>query len=111
MRSQWMLLIALFLTHLVSGQAFTEICGSSRANGTIVDCQHFRGTLYSTGFFSEICGESADYIAQWVDNEWRPSAIGISDPGHALTQIDDDLYIAKYEESIDSNWVYVYDGT
>lgn len=83
---------------------------NSNTNGTIVDCEYFNGTLYSTGFFNVICGEPTDYIAQWEDGAWKPSTISIADPGHALTVINDKLYIAKYEESIDSNWVYVYDN-
>lgn len=35
----------------------------------------------------------------------------MTDPVHSLRNIDDTLYIARYEESIDSNWLYRYDGT
>lgn len=101
-------LSCLFITQLVIGQSFQEICGSSTTNGTIVDCQYYNDTLYSIGFFNTICDEPAGYIAKWENNEWIPSSINISDPGHSLRAVDDKLYIAKYEESVDSNWVYVY---
>jgi hypothetical protein len=106
-----LLLICLCLTHLLNGQSFQEICESSATNGTVVDCHYFNDTLYATGFFNTICGESAGYIAKWENNEWTASSISISDPGHALRAIDNKLYIAKYEESIDSNWVYVYENS
>ena len=103
-------LICLFFIQIVKGQSFQEICTSSITNGTIVDCQFFKDTLYATGFFELICGEPVGYIAKWEDNEWQPASISISDPGHSLDVINDKLYIAKYEESIDSNWVYVYEN-
>lgn len=107
-----LLSVCLFLIYSMNGQSFQEICALSNTNGTVVNCQHFRDTLYATGFFSVICGEPAGYIAEWDNGQWVPSSISISDPGHALRTINDQLYIAKYEESIDSNWVYVYeDGT
>lgn len=106
-----LLFTCLLLTQFINAQSFQEICASSTTNGTVVDCEYFIDTLYATGCFSTICGESVGYIAKWEDNEWKPSSINISDPGHSLTTINDQLYIAKYEESIDSNWVYIYDGT
>lgn len=105
------LLFCLCLVQFAGAQSFQEVCESSITNGTIVNCQHYNDTLYATGFFNTICGEAVGYIAKWENNEWVPSAVHISDPGHALRLIDDQLYIAKYEESIDSNWVYVYDNS
>ena len=96
---------------LVIGQSFQEICANSNTNGVLVDFQYYQDTLYATGFFNTICGESAGYIAKWENDGWEPAAISISDPGHALKQINGKLYIAKYVESVDSNWVYVYDNT
>jgi len=78
-------------------------------NGTVVNCEYFKDTLYATGFFNIICGQSVDYIARWENDEWVPADISITDPGHALKVINDKMYIARYEESIDSNWVYVYE--
>ncbi len=103
-------LICLALSQALYGQSFQEICASSTTNGTIVDCEHFKDTLYATGFFNVICGASVGYLAKWDEGEWKPSSINITDPGHSLRVINDKLYIAKYEESIDSNWVFVYDN-
>ncbi len=103
------LLFCLLIAQSLHGQPFQELCESTPTNGTIVDCQFFNDTLYATGFFSTICGESAAYIARWEIDQWRPATISLSDPGHSLRVINDKLYIARYEESIDSNWVYVYD--
>jgi len=106
-----LLLFTLLLSLSVWAQAIQEVCTTAPPNGTMVDCQYFQDTLYATGFFTQICGESVGYIAKWDSGKWKPSALNISDPGHALKVIDSNLYIAKYVESIDSNWVYVYDGT
>lgn len=103
------LLFCLLLAQSLAGQSFQELCESTTTNGTIVDCQYFNDTLYATGFFTTICGEQAAYIARWDIDQWRPATIGLSDPGHSLRTINDKLYIARYEESIDSNWVYVYE--
>ncbi len=105
-----LLSICLCFSQWISGQSIQEICTSTATNGTVVDCHYFNDSLYATGFFNVICGNSVGYIAKWENNEWQPSAINISDPGHSLRVIDDKLYIAKYEESVDSNWVYVYDN-
>ncbi|MCB0515264.1 MAG: T9SS type A sorting domain-containing protein [Chitinophagales bacterium] len=110
MKKTLLLLTLLILTQFVIAQNIQEICETSTTNGTIVDCQYFNGTLYSTGFFNVICGEPTNYIAQWENGTWKPSTISINNPGHALTVINDKLYIAKYVESVDSNWVYVYDN-
>ncbi|MEL6971305.1 MAG: T9SS type A sorting domain-containing protein [Bacteroidota bacterium] len=110
MNKVYALLLCLFAFCTVNGQSIQEICESSVTNGTVVDCEFFDDALYATGFFSVICGEPTGFIAKWEEDEWVPASIGLSDPGHSLRVIDDKLYIARYEESIDSNWVYVYDG-
>ena len=102
--------ICLTNIQLLLAQSFQEICETATTNGTIVDCVYYGDTLYCTGFFSTICNEPVNYVAKWDNNEWKSSAVSISDPGHALEVIEDQLYVAKYVESIDSNWVYVYDG-
>lgn len=111
MNKLYYLFTFLLSTQSIVGQSFQEICESSTTNGTIVDCQFFNDTLYATGFFNVICDKPVGYIAKWEDNEWQPTSISISDPGHSLRAIDDKLYIAKYEESIDSNWVFVYENS
>ena len=111
MKKTPLLLIGLFFNLLMQGQSIQQICAASITNGTIVDCQYYKDTLYATGFFNIICGESVGYIAKWEDNEWKPTSLSISDPGHSLNVIGEQLYIARYEEDIDSNWVYVYDNS
>ncbi|MEO1712673.1 MAG: hypothetical protein AAFU60_05000, partial [Bacteroidota bacterium] len=110
MQKATLLLLALLGYSYLNAQSFQEICPDAAPNGTMVDCEFYQDTYYATGFFNVICGESVGYIAKWEDNEWRPSDLSISDPGHALKTINDKLYIARYEESIDSNWVYVYEN-
>lgn len=110
MRTIILLTLCVFLSHFTIAQNFVEICPSSTTNGTIVDCQYYRDSLYATGFFTTICDQPVGHIARWDDNTWVPTAINIPDPGHSLQTINNKLYIAKYENSIDSNWVYVYDN-
>ena len=105
------ILLSILFSFSMNAQVVEEICVSSQTNGTVVDCHFYQDSLYATGFFNIICGEPVGYIAKWDNNEWRPSSISITDPGHSLTTINDKLYIAKYEESIDSNWVLSYDGS
>ena len=111
MKKNILIVFSLTLTQFLTGQSFQEICESESTNGVMVDCQFFNDTLYATGFFNTICGESVGYVAKWENDEWQPTAINLSDPGHALKEIGNKLYIAKYEESIDSNWVYFYDNS
>lgn len=87
-----------------------EICSDELTNGTLVNAVSFEDKHYVTGFFSHICGESSSYIAEWDGDQWMPTTWELTDPGHALRVIDDQLYVARYEESIDSNWLYVFDG-
>ena len=101
----------LSIKQILIGQSFQEICPTDSTNGALVNFEYFNDTLYATGFFSTICNETVGYIAKWENNSWQPSAINIDNPGHALKNINGQLYIAKYVENIDSNWVYVYNGT
>ena len=105
-----LLFLFLFTVYLSKAQSFQEICPSSTTNGTIVNCEYYNDTLYATGFFNVICDLPVGYVAKWNEGEWQSTSINITDPGHALKAINDKLYIARYEQSIDSNWVYVYDG-
>ena len=108
MKNTSLAVLCLIVIQTITAQSFQEVCESSTTNGTIVDCTIYNDTLYATGFFNIICDKPVGYIAKWDNEEWSPSAINITDPGHSLRIIEDKLYIAKYEESIDSNWVYVY---
>jgi hypothetical protein len=110
MKREILLFFSLLFSTWAGAQGFQEICGSAQTNGTIVDFQYYKDTLYSTGFFTRICDEPAGYIARWDNNSWQAASIDIEDPGHALRVINDQMFIAKYVESIDSNWVYFYDN-
>lgn len=110
MKNLFTLLICLFPFFLTS-QIFYELCESENTNGVVVDMEMYKDKIYATGFFSNTCGESTSYIAEYgFDQVWHSSEIELEDAGHNLRVIDDDLYITRYESSKDSNWVYVYDG-
>ena len=95
---------------LLSQNPITEICASQNTNGTVVNFERFKDTIYATGFFTTVCGAGTSYMAKWDNGGWQPVDIPLSGPGHSLRAYSDLLYISKYVESIDSNWVYVYDG-
>lgn len=97
--------------NISNAQDFQEICANANTNGTLVQFKAFEEEIYATGFFSTICGEQAGYLAIYENDSWVPAPVSLSDPGHAMEVINDQLYIARYEESIDSNWVLVFDGT
>ncbi len=101
---------AVLLGTIAFTQSFTELCSSQTMNGTMVNAEIYQDSVYGTGFFTQICGHSTNYLAKWDNGSWTAKEIGLTDPGHALRNIDDTLYIARYEESIDSNWLYYYDG-
>ncbi|MEO1260616.1 MAG: T9SS type A sorting domain-containing protein [Bacteroidota bacterium] len=105
-------LIFFFLTPFFSFSQnyFAEICPDENTNGTVVDFELYNNSIYATGFFTQICGEPTNYVARFDTLEWVPVPIPLTDPGHSLKEIDGKLFIAKYEESIDSNWLYTWDG-
>ncbi|MCB0640780.1 MAG: T9SS type A sorting domain-containing protein [Phaeodactylibacter sp.] len=91
-------------------QYFQEICPGTTTNGTLVNFAEQDGTIYATGFFTEICDTPTDYIALWNGSEWEAAEWGLTKPGHALRNINNQLYIAQYQEGLDSNWVYVLEN-
>lgn len=101
-------MLSLCLCSFLSGQSFVEICPSATTNGTVVHFETHQDTLFATGFFSQLCGESVSFLSFWDDGAWAAAPVGLSDPGHSLYSLGDSLLIARYEESIDSNWVLVY---
>ena len=106
---QLFLLSCMVLPCLILAQSFQELCQDENTNGTVVNMISYQDTVYATGFFTQACGESTDYVARWDENTWVPASIALSDPGHHMEVIDDQLFIARYEESIDSNWIYTYE--
>ncbi len=105
-----MLLLAIFAFHNTYAQEFSEICNDEFTNGFVVEFEEYNGSIYATGFFNVLCDQSINYVAKWENDQWVAAEFDLTDPGHSFRVIDEDLYIARYEESIDSNWVYVYDG-
>lgn len=104
----FILIIMLFFPALILAQGFNEICPGETTNGTIVNFESFEGEIYATGFFSQICSETTNYVAKWNGSGWESAGFSLTDPGHSFTVSNDTLFIARYEESIDSNWVYYY---
>ena len=88
---------------------WTPFC-SGNSNGTIVDFSIYQDTLFATGLFSRICGDQVPNLAKWNGNNWEKVGSGIPENGHALEIIDDQLYLARYEPDVDSNWIYRWDG-
>ena len=110
MHKRYLFFVPFLLALTANAQSIQEICPNAVTSGTVVQCTYFNDTLYATGFFDEICDKPVGYMAKWHNNEWQPTPIQLTDPGHALKAINNKLYIARYEESVDSNWVYVYDA-
>lgn len=106
-----LLLLMLAPSFLLGQVMIQELCPGAVTNGTVVEFIAYQDELYATGFFNRICSENTDYMAKWDGLQWVPTDWGLSDPGHSFTVYDDKLFIARYEESIDSNWVYYYDGS
>ena len=102
---------ALLSTFSLKSQTIIELCSATSGNGTVVEMQHFGDSLYSTGFFTNLCGHNHDYVAHWDGNEWSSSSISLGAPGHSITSIGDTLYFGSYVETTDSNWVFFWDGS
>jgi len=88
---------------------WTTICNTG--NGFVVDMMSTGSAIYSTGFFTRDCGVNADYINVWDGTVTAASGTGLPDPGHRIADIAGVRYIAKYEQAVDTNWVYKWDGT
>lgn len=110
MKNYILTLFVIIFTNNLYSQIIFELCPGENTNSTIVDFEMHNDTIYSTGFYSVQCGESMGHISKWVNNHWESVSFSLENPGHSLHSINNNLYIAKYIESIDSNWVYFYDG-
>ena len=116
MRPVWFRLpITVFLTGLfyfstpLFCQDIQSFC-SENTSGTVVDFEWDGKEWYATGFFNRICGEAANYIARLENGHWTATEFKITDPGHSLRNIDGELFLARYENQIDSNWVFRLNG-
>ncbi len=106
LKTSLLLGLSLLIGKSLKAQIFTEICPSQAGNGTIVDFAYHKGQLYSTGFFTNICGEAIAHLAIWNGSGWEAAAQELPHSGHSLQVIDEELYIARYEMQADSNWLY-----
>lgn len=94
----------------VSFAQFEELCVNQTIDGTVVNFIEFNDEIYATGFFQTLCNEQVNYVAKRTPTGWETVGGGLTDPGHHLREIDGELYLARYEESIDSNWLQVLNG-
>ncbi len=105
------LIVLLTTSHSSFTQVIEELC-EENTDGFVVAMREFNGTIYGAGFFEEICGEEASYLAEWNGTNWEASELALSDANHSMKQIGDKLYFANYRRSAnDTSWLYVYDGT
>ena len=103
------ILIAFLLIATKANSQWTTICNTG--NGFVDNFDTLNGELYATGFFSTLCGTSNNYIAKYNGSTWQAVGNGFPNAGHHLTTINNQLYGAAYQPSIDSNWLYKFDGT
>lgn len=107
------ILYAIFLFHFFSfavSAQFEALCtdeNGEQGNGFVVDFAPFEGKLYVTGFFTELCGVSANHVAVWNGEQWEQvGSAGLPTPGHAIKVINNQIYCALYGSNTDSNYVY-----
>ena len=87
-----------FLTILsssIKGQPWTPFCGGN-TNGFVVDFTYYRGDLIACGFFTQIGGIAANYIARWDGGNWNPMGSGLNGRAHSLLVKNDSLYVTGY---------------
>lgn len=88
---------------------WTTVCNTG--DGMIVNLTKYHDDLYATGFFTTACGTSAAHVARWDGSAWAPLGTGLSDAGHNLRALDTALYLAQYQQTMDSNWIRRWDGS
>jgi len=108
MRNVSMLVISVFALTGTQAQWNTLCSGTSDNNGFIVDFEYFQDTLYATGLFTKICGETVGHAAKWDGSNWY--SVDIPHDGHAMEEIDGVLHFATYQFANDSNFVWRYYG-
>ena len=75
--------------HTLSGPRSAAVLPDN--NGFIVDFEYFRDTLYATGLFTKICGETVGHAAKWDGSNWY--SVDIPHDGHAMEEIDGVLHL------------------
>lgn len=89
---------------------WSAVCGTG--NGFVDNFELFNNTLYATGFFTNLCDSSVNHLATYdaISGTWLPLGNGHAYAGHQLKAVNNHLYFAAYQPTIDSNWVYEWDG-
>lgn len=104
----WIVLF-LFFAGKASSQ-WTAICDHPNTNGFVVSFENYDNALFATGFFKKINNVTCNYVARWDGSNWLPVGNGLDEAGHTLKVINNDLFVARYEPAVDSNWLYQFDG-
>lgn len=88
---------------------WTTVCGSG--NGFVDNFEVFNGEMFATGFFTTVCGTTNGHVVRFDGTNWQAAGTGYPYAGHQLKAIDTTLYFVGYQPTIDSNWVYTWDGS
>lgn len=102
------LILAWCLSAILCHAQWDELC--AKGNGFVDNFITYDGKLLATGFFTKFCDIDCSFVVAYDGNEWQPYANGLPDAGHKLANIEDTLYAVAYQQKVDSNWVYKYDG-
>lgn len=86
-------------------QTITPWCVDQTTSGTVVSAIIYEEELRLAGFFNTLCDENTGHVARLSNGQWE--AMGtVNDPGHQLRVLDGELYLTRYENQVDSNWLY-----
>ncbi|NGF74540.1 hypothetical protein G5B10_01535 [Fluviicola sp. SGL-29] len=88
---------------------WSTVCATG--NGFVTNFEVFNNELYATGFFTSLCGSPFNHLAKFDGTSWTAIGTGHPTAGHQLKAIDNELYFVAYQPTLDSNWVYQWDGT
>lgn len=110
MKSKNVVLICVLFFHAFKSSAqWTTLC--STGNGFVDNFEIYNGELYATGFFTNVCSNSVNYLVKWDGTNWLTVGNGFVDAGHHLQTVGNDLFSTIYQPNVDSNWLYKFDGT
>lgn len=105
-------LIFLLSWSTIATSQWNPYCPGEFINGTIVDFEEYKGSIYATGLFDRLCSNQVNYLTRMdADGNWRKVGLGLPDEGHALTTIGNALYIATYNFQSRSNFIYRWNGS
>lgn len=111
MKKHFVIVAYLFLTFgLNNTQAqWTTVCNSG--NGFIDNLDTFQNKLITTGFYTTLCSNNVNYVSQYDGTSWLPMGTGFTEAGHHLFNHNQTLHAVTYQPAIDSNWVWVWNGS